>query len=106
MITAVTPDVDIVDMPFDDYIVKPIAKDELVRMVELLKRRADYDAKSRKYFRLASKCAKLRSSGNVDHNTNQEYRELREEIDVLRKELDETLSAIADDDPDRVYQRV
>ncbi len=106
MITAVTPDVDIVDMPFDDYIVKPIAKDELVRTVDLLRKRADYDEQSREFFRLASKRGRLRASENVDHHTNEEYKRITEEIEDLREELDDVLTDIAEADLQRAFQSI
>lgn len=106
MITAVTPDVDILDMPFDDYVVKPVAKDELVRTVELLRKRADFDHQSRRFFRLASKRAKLRGSQHVDHHSNPEYQQLEAEMADLRDRLDEMLGDIGDEDIQRAYQRI
>lgn len=106
MITAVTPDVDIVDMPFDDYVVKPVTKDELVRTVELLQKRADYDDRSRRFFRLASKRGKLRASENVDHHTNEEYQQVCAELEELRAELDDVLSDIAEEDMEIAFQQV
>ena len=106
MITAVAPDIDIVDMPFDDYVVKPIAKDELYRIVDLLEKRAAYDEKSRQYFRLASKRAKLRSAEHVDHHTNDEYQALGQEMEQLQTELDDVLTDIADEGLVRAYQQI
>lgn len=106
MITAVTPDLEIVDMPFDDYVVKPIAKDELIRTIDLLQKRADYDARSRRFFRLASKQGKLRASENVDHHTSEEYEQITREIERLRDELDEVLQDIAADDLQVAFQQV
>jgi DNA-binding response OmpR family regulator len=106
MITAVTPDVDIVDMAFDDYVVKPVAKDELVRTVELLRTRADYDDQSRRFFRLASKRAKLRASQHIDHHTNPEYEALEAEMETLRDHLDEVLAELSETDIARAYQQI
>lgn len=106
MITAVTPDVDIVDMPFDDYVVKPVAKDELVRTVRLLRKRANFDDQSRRFFRLASKQAKLRASQHVDHHSNPRYQEIEAEMTELRDRLDEMLGEIGDADIERAYQRI
>lgn len=106
MITAVTPDVDIVDMAFDDYVVKPIAKDELVRTVDLLRKRADYDEHSRQFFRLASKRGRLRSSENVDHHSNPEYEMVTEEMESLREHLDDVLTDISEEDLERAYHQL
>jgi DNA-binding response OmpR family regulator len=59
MLTAVEPDVDIVEMPFDDYKTKPVTKEDLVTLVEVLLHRAAFDEQSQKFFALASKKAAL-----------------------------------------------
>ena len=44
MVTAVEPDFDIIEMGFDDYLVKPILRDELLEAVQnLLSRAARFD---------------------------------------------------------------
>ncbi|WP_435181553.1 response regulator transcription factor [Halorussus sp. AFM4] len=62
MVTAVEPDVDVVELGFDAYVCKPVRGDELRETVADLRRRAAYDAELREYFALASKRAALRSS--------------------------------------------
>jgi len=49
MVTAVDPDVDIVDMPFDHYITKPIEKEDVQEAIEKLleKSRLDDEAQKR-----------------------------------------------------------
>lgn len=98
MITAVEPDVDIVEMEFDDYLVKPVTKDDLHGLVEVLLRRANYDERSQEFFRLASKKAALESSPDVSVDNETEYRELTERMEEIRTELDETLAELSDDD--------
>ncbi len=92
MITAVEPDADIVDMPFDDYRTKPVSKEDLVALVEALLRRAEYDERSREFFALASKKAALEAAGNAG---TEEYEELREELRVVRMEVDDTLDRLS-----------
>lgn len=106
MITAVAPDLDILELPFDDYVEKPIAKDELIRTVELLQKRADYDERSRELFRLAAKRGQLRASDKVDHHTSEEYQQITAEITELREELDGVLADIAEEDMERAFQQV
>ncbi|WP_049985420.1 response regulator [Halobellus rufus] len=98
MITAVEPDVDIVEMPFDDYLVKPVTQDDLHGLVEVLLRRANYDERSREFFSLASKKAALESSPDVSVDTESEYRELTERMEELRTEIDGTLAELSEDD--------
>lgn len=90
MITAVEPDIDIVDMPFDDYMVKPITREQLFSVVEVLLSRAEFDDRTQEFFSLASKKATLES---VQKDVNsQEYESLTSRMDELRGELDQTLT--------------
>jgi DNA-binding response OmpR family regulator len=91
MLTAVEPDVDIVDMPFDDYKVKPVDRDDLIGLVEVLSERATYDDQSQEFFSLASKKAAL-EVGDNDHT--EEYAELKAELEERRKEIDATLDRV------------
>ncbi|MFB6089492.1 MAG: response regulator transcription factor [Halobellus sp.] len=98
MITAVEPDTDIVDMPFDDYLVKPVTQDDLHSLVEVLLRRANYDERSQEFFRLASKKAALESAPDVSVEEEDEYQELTARMEEIREELDDTLADLSDDD--------
>jgi DNA-binding response OmpR family regulator len=98
MITAVEPDLDIVEMPFDDYLVKPVTREDLHGLVEVLLRRAGYDERAQEFFRLASKKAALESTPDVSVEDRSEYQELTERMEELREDLDETLSELSDDD--------
>lgn len=106
MITAVTPELDILDMPFDDYIVKPIEKEELLRKVELLLKRSEFDERSRRLFRLAAKRGTLRASEEVEHYASEEYQQITEEIEEIRADLEDVLAEITESDPLLAYQRL
>ncbi|WP_459881250.1 response regulator [Halorubrum gandharaense] len=92
MLTAVEPDVDIVEMPFDDYRTKPVDKAELLGLVAVLLRRAEYDAHSQEFFALASKKAALEVG---DRTNTEEYEELLDRIDDAREEVDAALEELA-----------
>jgi len=98
MITAVEPDLDIVEMAFDDYLVKPVTREDLHGLVEVLLRRAGYDARAQEFFRLASKKAALESTPDVSVEEESEYQELTRRMEELREDLNETLSELTDDD--------
>lgn len=91
MLSAVEPDVDIVDMPFDDYKVKPVDRHELLGLVETLLERIAYDSRSQEYFSLASKKAALEMADN-DHG--EAYQSLLDELDDVRAEMDDQLDEI------------
>ena len=98
MITAVEPDLDIVDMPFDDYLVKPVTQEDLRGLIDVLLRRAGYDTRSQEFFQLASKKAALESTPDVSVEDEAEYQKLTQRMEELRGDLDETLSELTDDD--------
>ncbi|MFB6081768.1 MAG: response regulator [Halanaeroarchaeum sp.] len=106
MITAVSPDVDIVDMAFDDYVVKPVTKEEVRAVVETLIQRASYDQKSREFFRLASKKAKLEASETVDHRGSEEYDRLVEKMATIREDLDDVLGDLSTSDFRRAFEEI
>jgi DNA-binding response OmpR family regulator len=95
MLTAVQPDTDIVDMAVDDYLIKPVDRNDLFGVVETLVRRSTYDDHSQRYFSLASKKAALELADNDD---TEEYEELVGEMTALRDEMETTLDEISAED--------
>lgn len=61
MVTAIRPDVDILEMEFDAYVVKPVTRKQLLDVVDDLILRSEYSENVRDTFRLASKMAALES---------------------------------------------
>lgn len=59
MVTAVTPDYDIVEMPFDAYFAKPIERQDLNETVEILLERTRHDDRLQEYYSLVEKQATL-----------------------------------------------
>ncbi len=86
MVTAVDPDFDIIEMGFDDYIVKPIMKDELLEFVANLLSLSGYENAVQRYYELASKKAALESNKTRDELAdNEEYQALVAELDEARQ---------------------
>jgi DNA-binding response OmpR family regulator len=102
MITAVEPDVDIVDMPFDDYMVKPITREQLQSVVEVLLSRLTFDDRTQEFFALASKKATLESAQKDTDDA--EYDRLTDRMDELREELDQTLTEFSDEAFEAVFR--
>jgi len=99
MVTAVDPDFDIIEMPFDDYIIKPVSRDELYETIERLLNAASYEEQMRQYYALSAKHATL--SANKPESElaeNQQFQQLTEQMNSLRDELDDRLSEFDDDD--------
>ncbi|KTG10129.1 DNA-binding protein [Haloprofundus marisrubri] len=92
MVTAVEPDFDIVEMGFDDYLVKPVTRESLLGVVSNLLMRSEYDDGVRELFALASKKAVLEAE--KDDSTlaeTAEYQQLDAELSDVRENLDEQL---------------
>lgn len=95
LVTGVEPDADIVDMPFDDYLTKPVSKSDILALVEVLLVRSTYDECCQRFFSLASKKLALEKAGNVD---SAEYHELVERMTALREEINGTLETLSPED--------
>ena len=97
MITAVDPDFDIVEMPFDDYLNKPVEKRDLVTAIEQQLTARRYDERLTEYLEVTSKLALLESEKpEPELEGSEEITRLRERADRLRDELDETLAEFDD----------
>lgn len=93
MLTAVEPDTDIIDMPFDDYVTKPVDNDQLLNLVETLLMWATYDEYSQEFFRLASKKKALESA---DREYTDEYQQVLNRMKEIQTKVDSTLEELSE----------
>ncbi|THE63036.1 response regulator [Salinadaptatus halalkaliphilus] len=99
MVTAVDPDFDIIQMGFDDYLVKPVSKDELLEMVEDVSTRSAYETDIQEYYALVSKKALLESEKpDRELETNEEYQQLCDRVTDLESQVNETVSGMSSHD--------
>jgi DNA-binding response OmpR family regulator len=99
MITAVDPDFDIIDMPFDDYLCKPVEKEDLVAAIDQQLAARRYDDRLAEYLEVTSKLALLKgekTAQTLDGNGGVESLERRAE--TLQSEMDDALSDFEDID--------
>ena len=93
MVTAVDPDFDIVEMAFDDYLVKPISKEELQGTVERLLSVQSYDEQTQDQFALARKLATLEvEKDESELEASEEYAMLRRQFEEGQGALDEAFA--------------
>jgi DNA-binding response OmpR family regulator len=104
MLTAVTPDSDIIELPFDDYLEKPIGGDELRKQVAVLLNRGRFETKSREFYRLASKKATLEAEDSFTETSSESYDELVERLAELRDDIDDTLGEFFTEDPEATLE--
>jgi len=97
MVTAVDPGFDIVEMPFDDYLTKPVDSTDLLETVESMRTRESYDEQLQEYFSMASKKATLESEKNaVELDAHEEYHEVSQRVEDLREQADSTVEELDD----------
>lgn len=106
IVTGTEPDAGPADAAFDDYLLKPLSRDELRHSVENLLLRRTYDEQLGTYFELVSRKASLDGRlSEAERQSSQEYAELEDRIAVLRTEVDETRSQLLERDGNRRLYR-
>lgn len=105
MVTAVDPGIDILDMGFDSYLVKPVDRETLVETVETLHSLREYDERLARAFRLASKKSALAASTPVEElRADEEYRALERELQRVRAGLVDALASMSDEGFDAAFR--
>ena len=107
MVTAVDPDFDIIEMPFDDYVIKPVSRDDLFSTIERLLTTSDYESKLRKYYALTAKHATLMANKpESELAESEEFSDLENRMADLRDDLDETVATFDDEDFVAVFRDI
>lgn len=98
MVTAVVnPDFDIIDMPFDDYLCKPVDKDDLMNAIEQQLEAVDYDDNMDEYFRISSKIGVLEAEKSPDElEDSEEYQRLKRKAAEMETDLSEQQEGFSD----------
>lgn len=92
MATAVDPDFDIVEMPFDGYLQKPIGKEEMFGTVEQQLNAGEYDGTRGEYYSVRARIDILEDEKSTTQlESNNKYRNLVEKAEKLEAELDQTV---------------
>lgn len=107
LITAVDPDFDIVDMEFEDYIVKPVLKSELQSIVDRLYRLSTFDKRSQDSFALASKLEVLHDEKtHLELRASDEYKSLKDDLEDLQDGIDDILREFEHRDFTTLYEEL
>ncbi|MFB6207523.1 MAG: response regulator [Haloglomus sp.] len=96
MVTAVDPDPDIVDMAFDDYLTKPVDRDELVGLVEQLLLLDRYETLMDEYHAAVRKRAVLSSYERRQGTGEDRLTELEARCQSVRSELASVVASFED----------
>jgi DNA-binding response OmpR family regulator len=106
MVSAVAPEHDIIEMGFNDYLVKPVRRDEFVELLDRLIWRSQHSEDVREFLALASKKAVLDAESSPSTlESSRSYtaleRELREKFETIEATLegleDQDIEALVDD---------
>jgi DNA-binding response OmpR family regulator len=105
MVTAVDPDIDIIEMPFDAYVTKPIQRETLVEAIERLGEVATNAAAYRELFSVVEKRAALETELSPRTlEESDEYRRLVERYEELSAAVDESIGAMDRETLETVYR--
>jgi DNA-binding response OmpR family regulator len=93
MTTAVDPDLNILEMDFDDYLCKPILKDTLVSTLEQhISTGRGSDSRLEEFFGIISKLDVLEEElSPAELQDSDEYQQLKRRADELGQELDQSM---------------
>ena len=106
IVSAVEPDFDVVEMGFDAYLTKPIEREDLLGVVEKLRRRNDYTDRVQEYFSLVSKKALLDSTKTAaEREDSERYADLVARIAELEVEVERIQSELTEDEDFQVAFR-
>lgn len=99
MVTAVEPDFDVLDLGFDDYLVKPVSSDELRSTVDRLLTRNSYDEQVDEYARLLTKKAVLEAEKSRRQLEDScKFAELESRIERIGSNVDTMVRGFDTDD--------
>jgi response regulator RpfG family c-di-GMP phosphodiesterase len=91
-------------MPFDDYLTKPVSREDLLDTVSEMLVRTTYDDQVREYFAVASKKATLETQKTTPQlEASDEYQTISRRFEDLRETADATAAEI--DDFEAVFQQ-
>lgn len=88
MVSAVEPDFDILEMGFDDYLVKPASKEDLLALVENMLSIEETSADTQEYFTLLSKKRALeKEKAESDLRDSEEYSKVVNSVESFRNSV-------------------
>ncbi|MFC7176979.1 HalX domain-containing protein [Halosegnis marinus] len=107
MVTAVDPDEDIVDMPFDAYLTKPVTPADLTEVVDRLGEVAQHDSITQELFALGQKRAALEAELTpAQREESSEYADLVERFETLSEQADTAVDGMGAATFERVLQDI
>jgi len=98
MLSGVEPDFDILDLPVDEYLTKPVTREAVLDVVETMISRRVCQRLLREYFSLTARKATLELRKRPDElNASEEYHDLIADLEAKRVALDKMLEQFEGD---------
>ncbi|MXR52494.1 response regulator [Halovenus sp. WSH3] len=105
MVTAVDPDFDIVEMPFEDYLQKPVDRDDLHDAIQNQLAASEYDEQVDEFLELNTKIGLLEEEKPTQElEESEEVQQIKERAESLKDDLDETVMEF--DEPAEAFQNL
>lgn len=98
LVTAVDAGYDVLELPLDAYLAKPVERETLTAAVEQLRHRPDYDERLRRYFSLAARRKAVDVTIPEERRANETYADLVAELESLRAELEPDTEGLSEPD--------
>lgn len=107
MVTALEPSFDVLELAFDDYLLKPVFRKELNETVDNLLALNEYDEAVQEYFALVAKLATIRSSLPTEKlETNESYARLQSRLQSIGRGAARELDAGDDAEFESAFKRL
>lgn len=105
MVTAVDPGFDIVDMPFENYLQKPVDREELHDAIQNQLAAGEYDEQVGEYLELNTKIGLLEEEKPAKElEQSEDVQEIKDRAEQLKDDLDETVMDF--DEPADAFQNL
>ncbi|MFT4946789.1 MAG: DNA-binding NtrC family response regulator [Natronomonas sp.] len=105
MVTAVDPDFDIVEMPFEDYLQKPVDREDLHTAIQNQLAASEYDEQVDELLELNTKIGLLEEEKPTQElEQSEEIQEIKERAENLKDDLDETVTEF--DEPAEAFKNL
>jgi DNA-binding response OmpR family regulator len=99
LVTAVEPELTIVDMDFDEYITKPVSQQDLKELIEQLLIRDRFSEAVQRGFQLASKKSTLEAAYSSDYlESSDKYMKVVEELMEVEEDIGKSINNLIESD--------
>lgn len=105
MVTGVDPDFDVITMPFNEYLTKPVTSDQLITAIERVQALSIRDLQVQEFFALVAKRHTLENEKTREElDENSEYARLTARIEDLRDRVEPVIEPFEEELAEQLAQ--